>query len=90
MLDARGLSCPEPVIMIQQAIRSNEKTYEIMVDNRTSVENITRFGEHNNFTVTFTEDGGDYTVTLNLNADRSVPEAYFLNNQKKEYHFTVE
>lgn len=64
MLDARGLSCPEPVIMIQQAIRSNEKTYEIMVDNRTSVENITRFGEHQGFKVTVSENGGDYTLKL--------------------------
>ncbi|MBO4506490.1 MAG: sulfurtransferase TusA family protein [Lachnospiraceae bacterium] len=64
MLDARGLSCPEPVIMIQQAIRSNEKTYEIMVDNRTSVENITRFGEHQGFNVTVTEKDGDFTLRL--------------------------
>ncbi|MBO4559037.1 MAG: sulfurtransferase TusA family protein [Lachnospiraceae bacterium] len=64
MLDARGLSCPEPVIMIQQAIRSNEKSYEIMVDNRTSVENITRFGEHQGFKVTVSENGGDYTLKL--------------------------
>ena len=64
MLDARGLSCPEPVIMIQQAIRSNEKTYEIMVDNRTSVENITRFGEHQGFAVTVTEENGDFTLRL--------------------------
>ncbi len=64
MLDASGLSCPEPVIMIQQAIRSNEKTYEIMVDNRTSVENITRFGEHQGFTVTVSEKDGDYTLRL--------------------------
>ena len=64
MLDARGLSYPEPVIMIQQAIRSNEKSYEIMVDNRTSVENITRFGEHQGFKVTVSENGGDYTLKL--------------------------
>ena len=64
MLDARGLSCPEPVIMIQQAIRSNEKSYEIMVDNRTSVENITRFGEHQGFKATVSENGGDYTLKL--------------------------
>ena len=64
MLDARGLSCPEPVIMIQQAIRSNEKSSEIMVDNRTSVENITRVGEHQGFAVTVTEQDGDFTLRL--------------------------
>ena len=34
-------------------------------------------------------DPGDYTVTLDLNTDRSVPEAYYLNNVPKEYHFTI-
>ena len=74
-LDARGLSCPEPVIMIKNAVdagngeiseKNGKKTisYEIMVDNRTSVENITRFGEHAGFTVTAGETGEDYTVTL--------------------------
>ena len=64
MLDARGLSCPEPVIMIKQAMESKENKYEIMVDNRTSVENITRFGEHQGFKVSVSENGSDYTLTL--------------------------
>ncbi len=64
VLDARGLSCPEPVIMIKNAIASNESRYQIMVDNRTSVENITRFGEHNGFKVSYTENDGDYVITL--------------------------
>ena len=63
-LDARGLSCPEPVIMIKNAIASNDSHYEIMVDNRTSVENITRFGEHNGFSVTYTEKEGDFLLSL--------------------------
>ena len=41
-LDARGLSCPEPVIMISQAMKSGEAAYEILVDNRVSRENGTR------------------------------------------------
>ena len=31
-LDARGLSCPEPVIMIRKAMMSGEASYEIIVD----------------------------------------------------------
>ena len=41
-LDARGLSCPEPVIMISEAMKSGGSAYEITVDNRVSWENITR------------------------------------------------
>ena len=64
MLDARGLSCPEPVIMIKKAMESKENRYEITVDNRTSVENITRFGEHQGYKVSVSENGGDFTLTL--------------------------
>ncbi|MBR4725748.1 MAG: sulfurtransferase TusA family protein [Lachnospiraceae bacterium] len=76
-LDARGLSCPEPVIMIKKAVdeaKTANKTapgnipegmvFTIMVDNKTSVENITRFGEHAGLTVTNEKTGDDYTVTL--------------------------
>jgi hypothetical protein len=34
-------------------------------------------------------DPGEYTVILDINADRSVPEAYYLNNVPKEYNFTI-
>ena len=32
-LDACGLSCPEPVMMISKAMKSGDKEYEITVDN---------------------------------------------------------
>ena len=32
MVDARGLSCPIPVIMTQKAMKSKEDYYEVMVD----------------------------------------------------------
>jgi len=49
------------------------------------------------YLITLNQDGdkvvswepGDYTVILDINADRSVPEAYYLNNVPKEYHFTI-
>ena len=50
-LDARGLSCPEPVIMIRRAMMSKEPAYEIVVDNITSRENVTRYAEHQGYKV---------------------------------------
>ncbi len=77
ILDARGLSCPEPVIMIKKAVdeakAANKASagaipagaeFTIMVDNRTSVENITRFGEHAGLKVTSEKSGDDYTIKL--------------------------
>lgn len=63
-LDARGLSCPEPVILIRKAMMSHENTYEMIVDNPTSRENVTRYAEHQGYTVTVKEQNGEYTLTM--------------------------
>ena len=63
-LDARGLSCPEPVIMISQAMKSGEATYEILVDNRVSRENVTRYAEHQGYRVSVTEEKGEFTLAI--------------------------
>ena len=63
-LDARGLSCPEPVIMISQAMKSGDSEYEIKVDNRVSKENVTRYAEHQGYSVSVTESDGEFTLTI--------------------------
>lgn len=63
-LDARGLSCPEPVIMISNAMKSGDDVYEITVDNRVSRENVTRYAEHQGFTVSVSETDGEFTLTI--------------------------
>ena len=45
-VDARGLSCPQPVIMTLDAIKKgSEKEIIILVDTDTSKENVTRAAE---------------------------------------------
>lgn len=63
-LDARGLSCPEPVVMLRKAMMTKENEYAIVVDNVTSKENVTRYAEHQGYHVSVTEDGGEYTLTI--------------------------
>lgn len=63
-LDAKGLSCPEPVIMIRKAMMSKESSYEMVVDNPTSKENVTRYAEHQGYKVTVKEQDGEYTLTI--------------------------
>ena len=62
-IDARGLSCPEPVIMTRKAMIGSDNAYEILVDNVTAKENVTRYAEHQGYTVTVTEKSGEYTLT---------------------------
>lgn len=64
MIDARGYSCPEPVIMLSNAMQSKEETYDIIVDNRTSVENITRFADHAGYAVTVAPQGSDFALHI--------------------------
>ena len=37
-IDARGLSCPEPVVLLRTAMASGEDSYQIIVDNHASRE----------------------------------------------------
>ncbi len=63
-LDARGLSCPEPVIMIRKAMMSKDANYEMVVDNPASRENVTRYAQHQGYRVSVSEHGGEYTLTI--------------------------
>ncbi len=64
VLDARGLSCPEPVIMIQAAMASKEDAYQMIVDNRTACENVTRYAGHQGYQVKVEENAGEYTLSI--------------------------
>ncbi len=64
IIDARGLSCPEPVIMIRKAMMTKAASYEMAVDNPTSRENVTRYAEHQGYKVTYTEKDGEYILSM--------------------------
>ena len=65
MVDARGYSCPMPVIMVQKAVKDGApETLEVLVDNQCAVENVTRFARHSGYEVAVTEENGEYTLTL--------------------------
>ena len=64
IIDARGLSCPEPVILLRRAMASGEAPYQILVDNHASRENTTRYAQHQGYQVSVTEADGVYTLTF--------------------------
>jgi TusA-related sulfurtransferase len=65
MIDARGFSCPTPVVMVQQEVKkSAPRTLEVLVDNRCSVENVTRFGKGQGYQVAVAAEGHDFRLTL--------------------------
>lgn len=42
-VDARGMSCPQPVLMAKKALEGNKDGFEILVDNKVAKENVSRF-----------------------------------------------
>ena len=65
MVDTRGLSCPIPVVMVQQAIKKDAPAkLEVLADAKVAVENITRLANTNGYQVSVMEDGLDFKLTL--------------------------
>ena len=64
ILDARELSCPEPVIMLSKAMMSKENKYQMIVDSPTAKENVSNYGEKQGYNVNITEQNGEYTLNF--------------------------
>ncbi len=58
-VDARGLACPKPVVMAEEALKEiHEGSIEVLVDNEASVKNLQKFATKQGFySEVFTEDG---------------------------------
>ena len=70
MVDARGYSCPMPVIMVQKAVKNGAPDeLEVMVDNQCSLENVTRFANNQGYSVTSSEVDGDFRLIFHLAED---------------------
>lgn len=63
-IDARGRSCPEPVLLTKKAVEKNPEGIQVLVDNATARENITRFGKNAGYQVEVKEINDDYLLTL--------------------------
>lgn len=65
IIDARGRSCPEPVIMTKNEIDSNPNAeLQVLVDTHVAVENITRFVTGKGYNVSVEEDNGEYKIHI--------------------------
>lgn len=64
MIDTRGRSCPEPVVMTRQALLENPEHLEVLVDNKTAQLNVIRYAQNQNYRLTEQKDVADGTVHL--------------------------
>lgn len=62
-VDTCGMSCPQPVLMAKNAVQSNPKSVEIIVDNNTAKGNVERFLHSSGYKVEFKQED-DLTVVI--------------------------
>ena len=64
-VDARGFSCPVPLLMVQEEIKKNDPAQlEVLIDAPCALENIQRFAFHNGYRFEAVENGDEWTLKL--------------------------
>jgi len=64
-IDARGLSCPQPVVLAKSCIdKTGSGEFEIVVDTGTARDNITRLAGNCGWAVSVCAEGDDFLLTL--------------------------
>ena len=63
-VDARGLSCPQPVILARNAIQAGSFPIEVLVETVTSRENVRRAAEKLGCTVQVEDLEDEFRLTL--------------------------
>ena len=63
-VDARGLSCPQPVVLTQKAIKDGNELFEVIVNSVVSKENVIRCAEKNKFKTEVTESGDEFIIQV--------------------------
>ena len=63
-VDARGLSCPQPVILARKAIQGGAFPIEVLVETVASRENVRRMAEKAGCRVVAEDVGDEFKLTL--------------------------
>ena len=64
VVDARGHSCPEPVLMTKKALAQQSGRLQVLVDNQVAVDNIIRFAQNKGLAVRVENKGSDFQLTI--------------------------
>ncbi|MCT4562939.1 MAG: sulfurtransferase TusA family protein [Maledivibacter sp.] len=61
-IDVRGMSCPQPILMTKNAIKSNPQNIEILVDDNTAKNNVSRFLQNAGYKLSIKDADEDYLI----------------------------
>ncbi|MDD3654899.1 MAG: sulfurtransferase TusA family protein [Desulfotomaculaceae bacterium] len=63
--DARGLACPEPVLMVKKEIdKLRSGTIKVLVNGAAARDNISRMAKAHKWSVNVAEEGEEWLLTL--------------------------
>lgn len=62
-VDARGLSCPQPVVLVDRAIADGNTDIEVLVDNEVSCENVLRIANKRGLKTQMRREGSDIVIS---------------------------
>ncbi|MCB2220551.1 MAG: sulfurtransferase-like selenium metabolism protein YedF [Bacteroidetes bacterium] len=94
-IDVKGMKCPMPLIETKKALKEigKEESLRIIIDNETSVKNVTHYLEDNNLPVEKKQDGKIFELIVNKTGDESYEtcnaEAYCEVPAEKDKSFVV-
>lgn len=64
-IDARGLSCPQPAMLVRQAMQEMEKgELQVIVDNITARENISRIARNLGWEINIEELENNFIIVI--------------------------
>ncbi|TDT50477.1 sulfurtransferase-like selenium metabolism protein YedF [Fonticella tunisiensis] len=64
-LDCKGLACPKPVILTKKELEAMDSgELEVVVDNETAKENVTKFAKSQGYSFEYTEKDGLYYIII--------------------------
>jgi selenium metabolism protein YedF len=74
-IDARGLSCPAPVLQTKDVVENEApSSVNVLVDNEAASQNVTRFLESQNYSVSVEQEGADFRVAGKQEGKAAVTE----------------
>lgn len=66
-IDARGMSCPQPVLMVKKATAEKPNQIEVLVDNITAQNNVERFLKNSGYSqIKVTEKDEEFIIKAGL------------------------
>jgi tRNA 2-thiouridine synthesizing protein A len=64
IVDARGRSCPEPVVMTKKALETGQGEFQVWVDSEVARENVQRFAQNKGYQVQVEETGKEWKIII--------------------------